>query len=298
MLPKPAGSERGQATVEYAGLLLFVALALSGFIAFAPAAVPGAELARTLAARLVCSVGGGGCAAAAAVPPLEDAYGPELAALIEAHRPEIRFEPGPYSSLPVDFRRCRLRRCADTTRLGSIGHSQAGEQPTAFVHVVDCRPEASPPPPEAACDGEAAGRLYLQYWLYYPDSATRTMGAKGYHADDWESLQVRIGEGGTDARASAHHGYAYEGGLGSALAEAGIRGSPGWGPALGYLWVSEGSHAGRAKGGLVHIREIPSEQLRVIPLDPLVAAGLDDYGFAVSPPWEKAVWSDPESTST
>jgi len=51
-------------------------------------------------------------------------------------------------------------------------------------------------------------------------------------------------------------------------------------------------------GSLVHIREIPSEQLRVIPLDPLVAAGLDDYGFAVSPPWEKAVWSDPESTST
>src|SRR5687768_4502322 len=100
MLPKPAGSERGQATVEYAGLLLFVALAFSGlvaFAAFAPAGVPGAGLARTLAARIVCAVGGGGCAAAAAVPPLEEAYGPELAALIEAHRPEIRFEPGPYS---------------------------------------------------------------------------------------------------------------------------------------------------------------------------------------------------------
>ena len=296
-MPKPRGSERGQATVEYAGLLLLAAATFAAFAAFAPPALPGAELARTLAARMICAVRGGECARAAAISPLAEAYGPELAALIEAHRPEIRFEPGPYSSLPVDFRRCRLRRCADTTRVGSIGHSQAGERPTAFVHVVDCRAGATSRPPEG-CDGPAAGRLYLQYWLYYPDSATRSLGARGYHADDWESLQVRIGEDGTEARASAHHGYAYEGGLGSALAEAGIGDGSGWGPALGYLWVSEGSHAGRAKGGLVHIREIPPEQLRVVPLDPLVREGLGDYGFAVSPPWEKAVWADPESTST
>ena len=97
-----------------------------------------------------------------------------------------------------------------------------------------------------------------------------------------------------EARASSHRGYSYEGGLSSALAEAGIRNGPAWGPALGYLWVSEGSHAGRAKGGLIYLRAVEPGQLRVIPLDPLVA-GLGDYDFAVTPPWRKEVWLDPES---
>lgn len=293
----PRGSERGQGTVEYVGLVLLVAASLAAFVALAPSTVPGADLARALLARTLCAVRGGGCPGGE--PPLIAAYGAELAALIEAHRPEIRFEPGPYSSLPVDFRRCRLRACADTTRVGAVSQSQAGEQPTAFVHVVDCRAPRAPAPPGASCAGAAAGNLYLQYWLYYPDSATRPMGARGYHADDWESFQLRIGpgSGSVEARASSHHGYSYEGGLSSALAEAGIRNGSAWGPAQGYLWVSEGSHAGRAKGGLIHLRAIEPGQLRVIPLDPLVA-GLGDYAFAVSPPWDKEVWLDPESTGT
>lgn len=293
-MPRPAGSERGQGTVEYVGLLLLVALLFAGFLALAPSSVPGAELVRTLLGRTLCAVRGGGCVPD--VPPLVAAYGEDVAALIEGNRPEIRFEPAAYSSLPVDFRRCRLRRCADTTRLGMIGHSQGGEQPTAFVHVVDCRP-GSEPAPGSDCDGSSAGHLYLQYWLYYPDSATRSFGPEGYHADDWESLQIRIGDDSVEARASSHHGYSYEAGLGSVLSDAGIVNGSAWGPALGYLWVSDGSHAGRAKGGLIHIREIAPEELRVIPLDPLVA-GLGSYDFAVSPPWEKAVWLDPESTGT
>lgn len=293
-MPRPGGSERGQGTVEYVGLLLFVALVFAGVVAFAPSSLPGADLARSLVARTLCAVRGG------CVPgpsPLVEAYGEEVAAMVEANRPEIRFERSAYSSLPVDFRRCRLRSCADTTRIGPVGHTQGGEQPTAFVHVVDCR-EGSPPVPGSECDGAAAGRLYLQYWLYYPDSATRSLGRRGYHLDDWESFQLRIGAGPAEARASSHHGYSYEAGLDSTLSDAGIGNGTAWGPAQGYLWVSDGSHAGRAKGGGMYLRSVMPTELRVVALDPLVAAGLDDYGFAVTPPWRKEVWLDPESTST
>ena len=46
----------------------------------------------------------------------------------------------------------------------------------------------------ADCSGERAGKRYLQYWLYWPDSQTEPFGERGYHPDDWESFQVRIGE--------------------------------------------------------------------------------------------------------
>ena len=123
------------------------------------------------------------------------------------------------TALPVDFRACRERRC--------------GTAPTP----ARCGPPtpASPPPPSCVsstaarrgahgraarrhdCSGERAGNLYLQYWLYYEDSTSlRALpGRVGSHEDDWEGYQVRIGPGGTDARATSHHGYNYDGGVGA-----------------------------------------------------------------------------------
>ena len=55
-----------------------------------------------------------------------------------------------------------------------VARSSSGERPVAFTHAVDCRPDAAAATEAAGadCSGERAGNLYLQYWLYYPGSAT------------------------------------------------------------------------------------------------------------------------------
>jgi hypothetical protein len=165
----------------------------------------------------------------------------------------------------------------------------------------------------ADCSGPRAGNLYIQYWFYYPDSATLrgipVVGAAGYHADDWESLQVRIGaDGRILQRASSHHGYNHVGGIANAGAEAGVeplrdlaealgaRPRNGWGPASPLLLVSGGSHAGNAGGFPRSDRLTPGDRVHLIPLESIAAAG--DQRFAVTPPWRKRVWRDPEEEGT
>src|SRR6478672_9307785 len=144
------GSERGQGTVEWVGLVLLVSLLMLAAIATG-VRVPGATLARALADRLLCAASlADGCGDE---PTLIAAYGSE------------------------------------------------GEAERADAAGVDCT-------------DERAGNLYLQYWTYYADSATLRgvpiAGKKGYHHDDWESLQLRIRpDGSVDQRASSHHGYNY-----------------------------------------------------------------------------------------
>ena len=132
---------------------------------------------------------------------------------------------------------------------------------------------AIPMPPVSAdydCSGERAGRVYVQYWTYYGDSATSRAlyGAKGYHRDDWEGYQVRISpDGSVDARASSHNGYNGADAPGvdwasdasgkvpgatavrDATESLGLRGERGWTPSEGTLYVSGGSHAGHATEG-------------------------------------------------
>ena len=168
-------------------------------------------------------------------------------------------------ALPVDFRRCRETACADGAGGGGGLEVGAGEPVVAFVHVIDCREGAPPDPGGADCRGAGEGNLYLQYWFYYPDSATLrgvpVAGERGFHRDDWESLQVRIGpDGEAHARASSHHGYNYEQGAANWGSDAGwgplkdvsetigARPPGGWGPETGWLFVSGGSHAGNARG--------------------------------------------------
>ncbi|MGN6217132.1 MAG: hypothetical protein ACTHN7_09295 [Solirubrobacterales bacterium] len=305
------GSERGQGTVEWVGVLLVVAVAMLGLVA-AGVRVPGAPLARALADRILCAAAlADGCGDE---PALIAAYGTEVGELVRRHMPTILFERGS-RAVPVDFRRCRSTRCGDAASDGLV-HRTDGRLPvTVFVHVVDCRPGRAERIKAAGadCSGERAGNLYVQYWTYYADSATLrdlpVVGEKGYHHDDWEGVQLRFGpDGAVDERASSHDGYNYGRGVGNWGSDAGIgplndaaeavggHVENGWGPETHLLLVSGGSHAGNAVGLSDTDRYIPGSRVHLIPLEPIAATST--ARFAISPPWLKQVWLDPEAEGT
>lgn len=304
--------ERGQSTVEWVGLLLLVSLLLAALVATG-VRLPGTALARAVASRILCaasladSCGGD-------EPTLIAAYGTEIGKLVREHMPSLLFERGS-RAVPVDFRRCRSTRCGDAPEHGYVRHTDAGLPVSAFVHVVDCRPDAAETSEAegADCSGKRAGNLYVQYWTYYADSATLRsipiVGKEGYHPDDWEGVQIRIRpDGSIDERASSHDGYNYDEGAANwgsdagnatvkGLAEAvGIRPLDGWGPETHLLFVSGGSHAGNA----FDVRDIErlalGSRINLIPLEPI--ANTSDADFAINPPWRKKVWRDPEAEGT
>jgi hypothetical protein len=307
-----ASGERGQGTVEWVGLVCLLSLLLAGLLALG-VRVPGTALARAIASRILC---------AAAVadscgdePTLIAAYGTEVGKLVREHMPSIFFEHGS-RAVPVDFRRCRDTACGNAARHGFVRRSDAGLPVSAFVHVVDCRPDAAKESEAlgADCTGRRAGNLYIQYWTYYADSATlRSVpfaGAEGYHRDDWEGVQIRIRpDGSVDERASSHNGYNDRAGpiggwasdVGLAplkdLEEAvGLRAENGWGHETRRLIVSGGSHAGHVAGAPPPGRLAPGRSVHLIPLEPI--ATTTDARFAISPPWRKRVWRDPEAEGT
>src|SRR3954453_10783418 len=103
------GSERGQAAIEWIGMVLLVALALGALpLAFVDA--DGRSLGGLLVHRIVCAARGGGHDGEGA---LALAYGRRGAALVPPHAPNNAYEHGE-PSLPVDYRRCRSRKCSDT----------------------------------------------------------------------------------------------------------------------------------------------------------------------------------------
>jgi hypothetical protein len=303
--------ERGQGAVEWVGLVCLVALVLVGALA-AGVRVPGTDLARSVAQRILCAAElADGCGDE---PLLIATYGDEVGRLVRRHMPTIGFEDGS-RAVPVDYRRCRETDCGDGPDDGLVHRTDQRLPVTAFVHVVDCRVgerEAS----EAAgadCSDDRAGHLYIQYWLYYANSATLhdvpIVGAAGEHDDDWESVQVRIDPDGTvDERASAHDGYDYslqdldwasDAGIDvlKELAEdLDVRHPNGWGPETGVLLVSGGSHAGNAAGEPRGSRFTPGRRVHLIPLEPIAAGS--HATFAVVPPWLKEVWRDPEAEGT
>lgn len=305
------GAERGQGTVEWVGTLFVVALLMVGLVA-AGVRVPGSALAQGIAARILCAASlADGCGDE---PGLIAAYGTEVGKLVREHMPTLAFEAGS-RALPVDFRRCRSTVCGDGPEDGLVQRSDARLPVTAFVHVVDCRAgEAERSAAEGVdCSGARAGNLYLQYWTYYADSATLrdlpVVGEEGFHEDDWEGVQIRIGpDGDVDERASSHSGYNYERGVANwgsdagfgplreVAEEVGARAENGWGPETHLLLVSGGSHAGNAAGGSRTERFTPGRRVHLIPLEPIAAADLSR--FAISPPWLKRVWRDPEAEGT
>jgi hypothetical protein len=135
---------------------------------------------------------------------------------------------------------------------------------------------------------------------------------EGYHHDDWESVDIRIGPDGlVDERASSHHGYNYAQSVANAgsdigsdalreAAEAvGARPPGGWGPETHALFVSGGSHAGNAGGFVGDVdRIVPGARVHLVPLEPIAAAEGNAYRFVVTPPWRKRLWRDPEASGT
>jgi hypothetical protein len=303
--------ERGQATLEWVGVTLLISLLLVGMLTLGMR-VPGFDLARLVAARILCAASlADGCGDE---PVLIAAYGSEVGKLVREHMPTLVFEQGS-RAVPVDFRRCRATSCGDGADEGLVHRTDRRLPVTAFVHVVDCRAEAAADSEAEGvdCSGPRAGNLYISYWTYYADSATLrdlpVVGEKGYHEDDWESVQIRIRPDGTvQERASSHHGYNYEGGVlnwGSdagfdAIREltetAGLRTRNGWGPETGLLLVSGGSHAGAAAGDHPLDRFTPGRRVHLIPLEPIAAES--GATFAIGPPWQKHVWRDPEAEGT
>lgn len=309
--------ERGQATVEWVGLVLLVVLALGAALSLG-VRVDGRSFGGFLAHHLVCAMRGG-CAQHNGDAALAATYGGRDAGLLRAHAPGLVYEPGE-RQLPVDFRRCRRRRCADAPadRDADVHRTHAGERATLFTRVV-----------------RRGGRTWLAYWLYFPDSNSAWMGSDrvweksvvapavrrvvagdgsypGYHRDDWEGYQVRLDpDGSVWARASSHGHY-------QGCKHKFCRNE--WTAATGWTRVSRGSHAGhvpkdvyrrprglrpevrrewpRLPGRDMRERTSTGESLRLVPLEPL--RGKRRYrrlGKGVSPPWEKRSYRDPEDGS-
>lgn len=293
--------------MEWVGTVLCVSLLLAGLVAVG-VRVPGGELARSVASRILCAASlADGCGDE---PVLIAEYGTEVGKLVREHMPTIVFEHGS-RAVPVDYRRCRATACGDAPDEGLVHRTDRRLPVSAFVHVVDCRPgEASG---GADCSGSRTGKLYIQYWLYYADSATLRdipiAGDAGFHEDDWEGVQIRIGsDGEAEERASSHSGYNYSRGVGNWGSDAGIgplaglaefvgaRNPNGWGPETHLLLVSGGSHAGNAAGDHDLDRFTPGRRVHLIPLEPIAA---DSHAtFTVTPPWLKEVWRDPEASGT
>jgi hypothetical protein len=352
-----AARRSGQGTVEWIALIALISLALGAIAWQAGVRLPGAALARAIGERIVCAVRlAHGCRSD---PALLGGYGPELAETVRAQAPRIAYENGMHA-LPVDFRRCREPACADGPDDGRTSRSLAGTPAAAFTHVIDCRDQQAAAEKGYDCSGGRAGNVYVQYWLYYANSATLkgvpVAGPRGFHLDDWESYQVRIApDGAVSARASSHHGYNARGGIGNWASDAGwgagtrvsdelgLHDRNGWAPSRGTLWVSGGSHAGHtteaslrrelarllaegemAAGGEAGrgtpaaldrryelarrarnweralfgpgARFTPRGSLRLVPIETL--EGRDSSSFAVSPPWRKRVYYDPEYGGT
>lgn len=305
-------SERGQGTVEWVGTLLVVSLAMLGLLAVG-LRVPGMSLAQAVANRLICAASlADGCGDE---PTLIAAYGSEVGELVRRHMPTLVFEQGS-RAVPVDFRRCRSTECGDSSEDGLIHRTDEGLPVTVFVHVVDCR-EGQAEQTEAEggnCSDARAGSLYAQYWTYYADSATLRgvpiAGAKGYHHGDWEGVQLRFRpDGSVDERASSHNGYnsgltsyrnwgsdAAIGPLKAGAEAVGARSANGWGPETGLLFVSGGSHAGNTLDLTDGDRYTPGRRIHLIPLENV--APTSTAHFAISPPWLKDVWLDPEAEGT
>jgi hypothetical protein len=319
-------------------------------------------LAYELGERIVCAVKlTYGCRSD---PALASAYG-ELGGKVRDNAPRIVYERG-MTALPVDFRTCRSPECSDGPATGAVSRSLAGRPVTAFTHVIDCRDPGAATARGYDCSGERAGRVYVQYWTYYGDSATSRatpiLGSRGYHRDDWEGYEIRINrDGSVDARATSHNGYNGSdnpamdwssdaagrvpgaASVRDAAEWLGLRATGGWIPSESTLYVSGGSHAGHAGEGslgrafaellagagtaldgerpgaplaaarLRHRQAIlagrishalfgpgaritPRASVRLVPVEGM--AGRDSYSFAISPPWRKRAYLDPEYPGT
>jgi hypothetical protein len=289
--------ERGQASIEWVGLVLLASLAL-GALATAVPVVDGRSFGALVSQRIVCAATGEPCDGGHR--ELARAFGERDAALLRRHAPGLVYEPGE-RQLPVDWRRCRRPACARAPddRDLDVNRTDAGHPATAFAHVV-----------------RRGGRTYLQYWLYYPDSNTtvaasdriwravapRRFRYPGYHPDDWEGYAVRLdGSGRVAVRSSSHGHWQW-------CKRGRCRGR--WGAPTGWTRVSRGSHSGHVPvyrighgrrplpaipGVNLRERTTTADGLRLVPLRHRGRGRYRPLDRGVRPPWRKRVTREPES---
>ena len=232
-------ADSGQAAVEFVGLLLLCCFTFSALFAAAGGS-DGRSFGGFLARHVVCAAGGG-CDREEA--GLAEAYGARDAATVRALAPSLVYESGE-RQLPVDWRECRRVECATAPDAPDLdAHlTTARRRATAFTHVI-----------------RRGGRLYIQYWLYYPDSNTALAGSDrlwerswllprmrrllagssdypGFHRDDWEGAFVRVDPDGTTWVRASSHGH-LQGCKWRACQDRWVR-------STGWVRVSRGSHSG------------------------------------------------------
>ena len=180
--------EGGQAGVEFVALVLMCCLALGALLALR-GGFDGRDVGGFLAGHLVCAV------TAAAIATRRGWWPPTGSA---ARRPCARSLRTSRTSagereLPVDWRDCRQVSCSVAPdNPGLDAHVPAGRgrsRASAFTHLV-----------------RRDGHLYIQYWLYYPDSNTTLAGSDrlsahlsgraspgypGFHRDSGGSVRPR-----------------------------------------------------------------------------------------------------------
>jgi hypothetical protein len=258
--------ERGQASVEWVGLVLVCVLALGAFAAFVP------------------SMDG------------LDAYGGPGAALVRAQAPSLVYERGE-RQLPVDWRGCRRPECAEAPDEAGLDvhRSDAGERATVFTRLRRLGGRTYIQYwlyyPDSNTTLAGADRAWEASWLL-PRLRELVSGSgdwPGYHRDDWESVQVRLDPDGSAWVRASSHGH-YQG-----CKEAECRGR--WASHEGWARVSYGSHAGHIPGGGPDPgeRTTTAEGLRLIPLETHDRRGYRRLDWDVAPPWRKGVYEDPES---
>ena len=239
MIHQASGVERGQASIEFVALLFLCCLTLGALFGLG-GGFDGRAFGGFLTRHFACAVGG---RCDHDELRLVRAYGERDAATVRALAPNLVYEPGE-RELPVDWRRCRRVSCAaapDDRRLDAhVGGRRA--RATAFTRLL-----------------RRHGRLYIQYWLYYPDSNTTLAGSDrlwerlvllkrirralagtpdypGFHRDDWEGAFLRVDpDGAVWARASSHGHF-----QGCKWRRCANR----WVRSTGWVRVSRGSHAG------------------------------------------------------
>jgi hypothetical protein len=305
------GREPGQASVEFVALLLLACLALGALLALS-GGFDGRDAGGFLARHFTCAVSRR-CATDEHL--LAATYGARNAATVRALAPNLVYERGE-RELPVDWRTCRRVSCSLAPDDGGLDAHLAGARATAFTHVL-----------------RRGGRLYVQYWLYYPDSNTTLAGSDrlwarffggvaeypGFHRDDWEGAFVRVDpDGRTWLRASSHGHF-------QSCKWAFCRNE--WAPHTGWVRVSRGSHSGHipfskqvrwlnpghpvgprqvalpARPRLIPLRpghglrerSTTGEGMRLIPLEALDPRRYAPLDAEVLPPWAKNAYLDPEA---
>ena len=172
--PARGGSERGQATIEFAALALLAALLL-GALAAASHRFDGRSFGGFLAFHLACAIKRD-CHRGEDL--LEHAYGRRDAHLVRELAPNLVYEPGE-RQLPVDWRDCRRAACAEAPdeRDLDVHLTDAGERATAFTRTTGTPPAgrgsraaATPATFRSAtsCAAEPGGSSRARCWCRRP----------------------------------------------------------------------------------------------------------------------------------